>query len=185
MKTIKLLIITFFAFALTAQTHAQAPAKHRILVDIAHGQGFWGDPKNEKDPNKIERVKYLNNELSKTCTLVNAEFTYQKDEIKPSDLKTCDLLFIPGPSKGFSPDEVKAITKYISGGGSLLIIMDEDYWATLEQVNVNDIIQPFNLHYGSNSPDTLSGGYTKAGVVTPKPLKVTVHGARTVGVLPR
>jgi hypothetical protein len=180
MKAIKLLVITLFALGLTAQTQAQTPAKHRILIDIAHGQRFWGDPATEKDPNKTERVKYLNTELSKTCALVNAEYTYQKGEIKPEHLKTCDLLFIPGPSTKFTPNEVKAITKYISGGGSLLIIMDEDYWATLEQVNVNDIIRPFDIQYGPNSPDTLSGGYTKAGVITPKPLKVTVHGARVV-----
>lgn len=180
MKTIKIIILTLFAFALISQTNAQAPAKHRILIDIAHGQRFWGDPATEKDPNKIERVKYLNNEFSKTCKLVNAEFTYQKDEFKPADLKTCDLLFIPGPSAKFSQDEVNAITKFVSGGGSLLLVMDEDYWATLEQVNVNDIIRPFDIQYGPNNPDTLSGGYTKAGEITPKPLKVTVHGARTV-----
>jgi hypothetical protein len=57
---------------------------------------------------------------------------------------------------------------------ALFIVMDEDYWSTLEQVNANDIVTPFGIKFGKDSPDSLSGGYTK------EPLKVTIHGARTV-----
>ncbi len=53
-------------------------------------------------------------------------------------------------------------------------------WSTLEQTNVNELIRPFGMQFGDESPDSLAGGHTKAGLVTDKPLKISYHGARTV-----
>jgi hypothetical protein len=58
--------------------------------------------------------------------------------------------------------------------------MDQDTWSTLEQTNVNDIIRPFGVQFGGESPDSLSGGHTTAGLVTDKRLKISYHGARTI-----
>ncbi len=90
------------------------------------------------------------------------------------------MLFIHIPSSKYAPDEVSAITRYVTGGGSLFLVMDQDMWSTLEQTNVNDLIRPFGMQFGGESPDSQAGGHTNAGVITDKRLKISYHGARTV-----
>ena len=53
-------------------------------------------------------------------------------------------------------------------------------WSTLEQTNVNDLIRPFGIQFGGESPDSQAGGHTNAGLITDKRLKISYHGARTV-----
>jgi hypothetical protein len=151
-------------------------------MDVAHQQKFWNDPAAMAgmDPKLIERVKYMTGELVKTATSVGASLSYLKKEIGPKDLEGCDLLFNHIPSAKYSPGEVSAVSKYIAGGGSLFLVMDQDMWSTLEQTNVNDLIRSFGIQFGGESPDPLPGGHTKAGLITDKSLKISYHGARTV-----
>jgi hypothetical protein len=177
--TFTLILLIVFAGRLLAQTSSP---KCRILMDIAHNQRFWNDPAKMKgkDNNQIKRVNYLTDQIMKNATSLNAEIGYLKEEIKPDNLVKCDLLFIHIPSAKYSPGEIKAITQYLQNGGSLFLAMDVDYWSTLEQTAVNDIIEPFGIQYGGQSPDTLSGGYTKAGIITDKSLKITFAEGRIV-----
>ncbi len=46
-------------------------------------------------------------------------------------------------------------------------------WSTLEQTGVNDLIHPFGIQFGAESPDSLAGGHTKAGPITEKRLKIS------------
>ena len=118
--------------------------------------------------------------MTKTATAVGASLSYLKKEVQPKDLEGCSLLFIHIPSAKYTPGEVSAITKYLTGGGSLFLVMDQDMWSTLEQTNVNDLIRPFGIEFGGEGPDSLAGGHTKAGAITDKSLKISYHGARTV-----
>src|SRR5688572_28723276 len=68
------------------------------------------------------------------------------------------------------------VTSYVTGGGSLFLVMDQDMWSTLEQTNVNDVIRPFGIQFGGESPDSAAGGHTKAGVMTDQRLKISYHG---------
>jgi len=183
MRPIKLVAL-FLALSLCAYTNAQTAkqAKYKICMDVAHKQKFWNDPASMAgmDPNFVDRVKYMTTEFVKTATSVNGELVYAKGEIKPDLLAKCDLLFIHIPSAKYSSLEVGAITKFINNGGSLFLVMDSDYWSTLEQTNVNDLIRPFGIQFGGANPDTLSGGSTRAGVITDKRLKISYHGARIV-----
>ena len=163
-------------------TAQNSSPEYRILMDIAHGQKFWNDPTqmDGQDANQVERVRYMTNEIVKNATALDAELVYLKEEIQPNHLANCDLLFIHIPSAKYSPGEIEAITQYLHNGGALLLVMDADYWSTLEQTNVNDMIRPFNVQFGSQSPDTLVGGYTKAGLITHEALKIPYHGGRIV-----
>jgi hypothetical protein len=58
--------------------------------------------------------------------------------------------------------------------------LDQDIWSTLEQTNANDLIRPFGLQFGGESPDSQAGGHTNAGLITGKRLRISYHGARTV-----
>jgi hypothetical protein len=160
----------------------QTSSKKKIYMDIAHGQKFWNDPADMvsgagKD---LGRVKYMTDHFTKTASSVNAELFYLKDEIKPEDLSGCNLLYIHIPSSKYTPGEIKAITRYLNNGGSLFLVMDEDYWSTLENANANDIISPFGIQFGKESPDSAVGGYTKAGLITEQSLKITYQQGRTI-----
>jgi hypothetical protein len=156
--------------------------KKKILVDVAHGQKFYSDPadKISSDLVPTDRLTYMTGELSKNATAHNAELAYQKTPITLDALSKSDLLFIHVPSKKYSADECKAIGQYIAKGGALFIVVEEDYWATLAQTNVNDIIKPFGITYSSNSSDRTVGGHAEPGKVTKKKYSIPYHGARTV-----
>jgi len=156
--------------------------KYRILVDIAHKQKFWNDPERMTgmDTNKVKRVISMTDQFKKTASNVNAELSYISEEIKPELLTNCRLLFIHIPSAQYTVNEISSITKYLEKGGALFLVMDEDYWSTLEQTNVNDIIKPFGIHFGNQSPDTIIGGYTKAGIITSVNLRIPFEGGRIV-----
>ena len=179
----KCYIVFFLLLLLSTNTIiSQTSSKKKIYMDIAHGQKFWNDPADMKgqDENWIKRVKYMTDQMLKTASSVNADLFYLKDEIKPEDLSDCDLLFIHIPSRQYTTKEVSAITDYLRNGGSLFLVMDEDFWSTLKDANVNDILKPFDIQFGEQSPDTTLGGITKAGIITEKPLKITYYGGRII-----
>jgi hypothetical protein len=182
-KNICLCLSVIYLASYTNKISAQASTvKHHLLIDVAHGQKFWNDPTamTGMDPNFIQRVKYMTAEITKTATSVNADVGYIKNKIKPADLAKCDLLFIHLPSSKYDADEADAINQYVKNGGNLFLAMDANYWSTVEQTNINAIISPSGITFGTDSPDTLTGGYTKPSPITDKKLKVTYHGGRIV-----
>jgi hypothetical protein len=180
MTRIALFALSFgLSTGLSAQAQSAAPATHNICLDVAHQPRFWGDPV-DMDEKRVARVKYMTGEMVKTAAAVNGSLSYLKKEITPADLKGCRLLFVHIPSAKYTAGEVGAISKYVASGGALFLVMDQDLWSTLEQTNVNDIIRPFGIQFGGESPDTQAGGHTKSSPVVDKRLKVTYHGARTV-----
>jgi hypothetical protein len=181
-KITVLTVLLGLSAALPATAQTPAPAKHRICMDVAHQQKFWHDPADMPgmDVKMIERVKYMTGEFLKSASSVGASLSYLKKEVQPKDLEGCDLVFIHIPSAKYAPGEVSAISKFITGGGSLFLVMDQNMWSTLEQTNVNDLIRPFGIQFGDESPDSQAGGHTKPGLITDKGLKISYHGARTV-----
>jgi hypothetical protein len=85
------------------------------------------------------------------------------------------------PSSKYDTEETKAIQAYVQKGGSLFIVMEVDYWSTLAQTNVNDLLSPFGIIFKNDNPDTKSsGGYSKVSMVTGKQHSIPYHGARIV-----
>ena len=171
----------FVALLICSLTMASAQKK-KILVDVAHGQRFYSDPADgiSTDLVSAERLKYMTGELTRNGSAHNAELAYQKTPITTNALSECNLLFIHAPSARYTADECSAIRQYIEKGGSLFIVMDEDYWATLAQANVNDIVKPFGIAFGSNNPDKSSGGHSISGKITKQKYSIPSHGARLV-----
>ena len=117
---------------------------------------------------RVERVKYITGEMLKTAAVVNGSLTYLKKEITPPDRKGCNLLFIHIPSARYMPGEVGAVTKYITSGGSLFLVMDQEMWSTLDRTNVNDLIRPFGIQFGAEGPIR-----RPAATPTPAPLPIS------------
>ncbi|MBT1695968.1 hypothetical protein KK083_03710 [Fulvivirgaceae bacterium PWU4] len=177
-----LLVASLMALSVTTMDAQPFKAPKKILVDIAHGQKFWNDPADVagKDPAFIERIRYMTGELKKNAMALSASVGYIKSTITPQSLAGCDLLFIHIPSAKFSADEVSAIQQYVKKGGSLFLVAEVDYWATLEQTNVNDIVNTFGIEFKNDNPDQSSGGHSQAGAVTDKSFSIPYHGARIV-----
>jgi hypothetical protein len=134
-----------------------------------------------QDSAMVQRVKYMTGEVSRNAAALNAEMRFQKGKISKEGLANCDLLFIHMPSSKYDAAEVQAIQQYLKKGGSMFIVMEVDYWSTLDQANVNDIVQPFGIVYKQDNPDgKSSGGYTEAGAVARKRFSIPYHGARTL-----
>lgn len=154
----------------------------KISVDVAHNPVFWGDPSNTEgfDSNRADRVRYLASQLQNNASALNAELVFLNEQIGPDDLGDSDLLLIHVPSSPYSESELTAITGFLENGGSLFLAMDVDGWSTLEQTNVNDIISPFGIQFGPDSPDTEVGASTKKGVITEQAVKIPYHGGRIV-----
>lgn len=153
----------------------------RILMDVGHDQVFWNDPKSMSiESEKIERVYMMTEELYKTSKKINGIVDYAYGEIDKDILAGSDILFIHIPKKGYTENEAKAIHKFIDKGGSLFIVMDSDYWSSLSETNVNELIAPYGIQYGDAIPDKLSGGHTIKGEIHDKPLKISYHEARKV-----
>jgi hypothetical protein len=173
-------LLLFQANQLLAQTSGPT---QRIVVDVAHGQRFWKDAASvAKDTSApAERVRYLNGELAKNAASLNATVSYLNTRITAAALAKCDVLFIHIPSAKYTPSETKAIQQYVQRGGSLFLVMDADYWSTLEQVNANDLVSPFGITFKSDNPDgQSSGGYASPGKVASKRFSIPYHGARLV-----
>ena len=182
MKIITTLILFSLLMLNSIQAQQMGMPKHIIAVDVAHNQIFWGDPNQTEDfdENRANRVQYLSSQLQANASTVNAEQYFIHDEITADNLSKSDMLFIHVPSSRYSKSEVKAITDFLKNGGSLFLAMEVDYWSTLEQSNVNDIVTPFGITFGSDSPDEQVGAMSKAGVITPDAVKIPYHGGRII-----
>ena len=156
--------------------------KRNILVDVAHGQRFYSDPADKISTELVptDRLNYMTGELAKNGAAHNASINYLKKPITADALAKSDLLFIHTPSLRYSPDECNAIGQFIKKGGSLFIVMEEDYWGTLEQINLNDIVTPFGITFKANNPNKATGGHSKPGVITKVKYSIPFHGARLV-----
>lgn len=176
-------IVLFLLISLQTVYSQQMDMPDRIIaVDVAHNQIFWGDPNKTEafDENRAERVQYLSSQLQANANTVNSAQYFLHDEITAADLSKTGLLFIHVPSSKYSKNEVEAIHDFLRNGGSLFLAFDVDGWATLEQANVNDIISPFGIRFGSDSPDTEVGAATRKGQITTDPVKIPYHGGRIV-----
>jgi len=178
MKSLAVLIIAALSFA----SPNLLGQNKKILVDVGHGQRFYSDPADNISTELVptNRIKYMTGELAKNGSANNASITYLKKPITADALAAADLLFIHTPSVKFSPDECKAIDQFIGKGGSLFVVIEEDYWGTLEQVNVNDFTTPLGITFKSDNPNKVSGGHSKPGAITKTRYSIPFHGARLV-----
>jgi len=178
----KLLTSGFVVLALIFHLTEASAQKKKILVDVSHGQKFYSDPADKISTELVptDRLTYMTGELTKNGAAHNAEINYLKTPITTEALSKSDLLFIHSPATKYTANECKAIRQYIEKGGSLFIVMEEDYWATLAQVNVNDIVTPLGITFSNDNPDKSTGGHSQPGKVTKNKYLIPSHGARLV-----
>ena len=118
--------------------------------------------------------------IENTSASLNAQICFVNNQIEQEDLMDCKVLFIHVPTLKFEDEEVKSIISFVKNGGSLFLAMEEDYWTTLEETNVNDIIKPFGMQFGGLINDETIGGYSIVSELTPKSYKIPCQYGRII-----
>ncbi len=186
MKTLKLTFLLTCIFVIGYANPSQSKENKKssginqtILIDFTHLQKFWNNPENIHTGN-LERVKYLTGEIVNAADPLGTNIKFVHDKIDSKQLKNCDVLYIHLPSSKYSEREVKAIDRFLKKDGSLFIVIEEDYWTTLQLNNINDIIHPFGLSYNRHIDDPTSGALPESGNNTTNSIKIPFHGSWNV-----
>jgi hypothetical protein len=135
----------------------------RIVFDQAHGEQ---PPPIQLDP------------LAKKLGL---EIQTSAEPITDAALKGARILYLRAPSQRFTDAEAAAIVAFVKGGGSLLLVLDEERRQSLEKTGVNSFMSPFGMKL---TPDTEylhnNGAVAKAGEINKADRQVPFSGGRAV-----
>jgi hypothetical protein len=154
----------YCAFTIAAvEIAAQTSTTVRLLYDQAHGE--------QPPPGPMDAIaKKLGLEIQTSAQPINAE-----------SLKGVRILYLRAPSKEFAAAETEAIVAFVKGGGSLLLVLDEERRQSLEKTGVNNLIMPFGMRL---TPDTAylhnCGGIAKAGEINKADRELPFSGGRAV-----
>ena len=134
-----------------------------LLFDQAHGE--------QPPPGPMDAIaKKLGLEIQTSAQPINTE-----------SLKGVRILYLRAPSKEFTSAETEAIVAFVKGGGSLLLVLDEERRQSLEKTGVNNLITPFGMRL---TPDTEylhnCGGIAKAGEINKADRELPFSGGRAV-----
>jgi hypothetical protein len=135
----------------------------RLLYDQAHGE--------QPPPGQMDAIaKKHGLEIQTSAQPINAE-----------SLKSIRILYLRAPSMEFTDAETAAIVAFVKGGGSLLLVLDEERRQSLEKTGVNNLITPFGMKL---TPDTEylhnCGGIAKAGEINKADRELPFSGGRAV-----
>lgn len=141
----------------------QGANRVRLVFDQAHGE--------QPPPGQLDAVaKKLGLEIQTSAGTITA-----------AALEGARILYLRAPSKEFTATETEAIVAFVKGGGSLLLVLDEERRQSLERTGVNDLIEPFGMRL---TPDTEyrhnTGGVAKAGEINQADREVPFSGGRAV-----
>ena len=155
-----LLLAAWAIVALTACTGGQQAAEptatadgpKRLLFDLAHGQfqDKWVDP---------SYYDYVIPGYQEILARHDIEYVPNTAPITAESLADIDVLLILSPlaretQVPISADEKAAIVDYIRGGGSVIMLVDEESGrVNLEEYGANDITRPFGIELGDDIED--------------------------------
>ncbi len=112
---------------------------------------------------------------------LNLEIVNAGVPITPASLKSTRLLYLRAPSGQFTDAERQAIVAFVNGGGSLLVVLDEEKRQHLEVTRVNDIIAPFGLKLTPDTPYLPNpGALAIRGAINRANREVPYDGGRAV-----
>jgi hypothetical protein len=158
-----LILVLGLALALPAVAGAQAAGRPRLLYDRAHGE-------NEPVPPMVALAERLGIDLQVSTA-----------PITPAALAGVRVLYLRTPSVALTSDERAAIVAFVRGGGSLLLVMDENTRQDIGVVGANDLIEPFGMRLTPDTPYLHNcGAIAKAGEIHRADLEVPYSGGRAV-----
>jgi ABC-type uncharacterized transport system involved in gliding motility auxiliary subunit len=116
---------------------------------------------------KLKTVCFVNDHGEKTLTdqsgegysLVDQELKHENYNSRPLDLSSesaippeCDVVVVAGPTEPFFPQEESMVTKYLDGGGKVLLLLDPE-----KDPRLDDLLTAWNISLGKNLVIDASG----------------------------
>jgi hypothetical protein len=142
---------------------AQATGSARLVFDQAHGE--------QPPPPQLDGV----------ARKLGLQIQPSAAPITPAILEGARILYLRAPSMPFTAAEAEAIVAFVKGGGSLLLVLDQERRQSLDKTGVNNLISPFGMKL---TPDTEylhnNGAVAKAGEINKADREVPFSGGRAV-----
>jgi hypothetical protein len=112
---------------------------------------------------------------------IGAEIVAHETPITAVALKGYRLVMLRAPSKTITAAEREAIVAFVKGGGSLLLVLDEERRQPLAAVGANEVIAPFGLALTDDTPYRHNtGGLAKKGDINAADRELPYSGGRAV-----
>ena len=157
MKATSLLLIGL-GLAVSADVSAK-----RVVYDLGHGQ-----------TSVIRQVPEMGKKLGYEVAPVQGSLTAEV-------LEGAKLLYLRTPTRAYDAAEKAAITAFVRGGGSLLVVLDEEQRTGLAATGVNDLLTPFGLALTADTEYLHNAGaLARAGVVNRADRELPYSGGRAV-----
>lgn len=151
------------ASGVEAGASTPGPAPVRLLYDRAHGEQPPPEPMHAL-------VKKLGLEMQTTVGPLDAW-----------TLADVRVLYLRAPSEPFGKNEIEAIVAFVKGGGSLLLVLDEERRQSLEKTGVNHLIAPFGMKLTADTEYLHNcGGIAKASEIHAADRELPFSGGRAV-----
>lgn len=145
-------------------------SRPRFLIDRNHG-GFYqkGD-----DGWRIQNLKRVAKAIG--SVVIDVE-----EDITDGVLADADVLYIGVVTTAYAQDEKEAIIRFVKDGGTLCLVMEEDYWCSLDETGVNDLIAPFDMRLSETIVSKHNCGATaKVGPIHQGDREIPYSGGRHV-----
>lgn len=129
-----------------------ASGQKRLMFDLSHGQ--FEDKFVDKS-----YYDYVIPGYQEILSRNGIEYVPNATEITEESLKDIDVLLMLSPlaretQKPITEGEKIAIVDYIKGGGSVIMLVDEEeYRVILDEYGANDITKPFGIEIGDDITD--------------------------------
>jgi hypothetical protein len=157
MKT-PLSFLLLLAFGLPAES-----AVSRVVYDLGHGQ-----------TSVLTQMPQLGGKLGFQIEPAAGPLTAEV-------LRGAHLLYLRAPTKPYADDEKKAVIDFVRGGGSLLVVMDEERRTSLDGTGINDVIGPLGFELTADSEYLHNtGALAKAGSINRADRELPYSGGRAV-----
>lgn len=156
-------IVTYLRLKDIVPPSSESRAALRLYFDRAHGEAPVPDP------------------MAGIAKRLNLEITSVDKPISSAGLQGSRVLYLRAPSGAFAETEKAAIVRFIKGGGSLLLVLDEEKRQKLSVTGVNDMIAPFGLRLTLDTPYLPNpGAIAIAGEINRANREVPYDGGRSV-----
>jgi hypothetical protein len=157
MKTLPLL---FLALAVALPVGA---AEIRVVMDLGHG------------------VKAVAPPLAEIGKSVGFGIQPVTEPLTSAALQGARLLYLRTPTHAYSPEEKAAVVDFVRGGGSLLVVLDEELRTPLAASGINEILAPLGFELTADTEYLHNNGaLAKTGVINRADRELPFSGGRAV-----
>jgi hypothetical protein len=137
--------------------------ENRLVMDLGHG---------------VKAVAAPLEELGKT---LGVDIQPVRETVTSAALQGARAFYLRTPTKPYSPEEQQAVIDFVRGGGSLLVVFDEERNTPLAPSGLNDILKPLGFELTDDTEYLHNtGGLAKAGLINAADRELPFSGGRAV-----